>query len=433
MLRGPLKNMKNHRKIGILNTKAILVAILVLVLPLGFFYITQSFLNTATNNINTVQLQKLELIHRSITSILSVETSPAVPTLTKYISDIALHNPEMVGMTVVEKVGSEKRLVITTEGEVLQNNLINDSFTNTSGANGDELSIVKSDGEFGRVWESTQVVNLEGREYSIQVTQDFSNLDQILYSRVQQSYLGLSFIFIFLIALAYWLNRQVFWQEKFDESQGELCERDKLFSQTVHELRAPLTAIKGYTSFLKESEHITEENARFVANISQSTDRLIYLVSDFAELGQLQSGKILASSESVRIKDVFEDIVSSRLDSSVNDGLELSVEVSDAMTLKTDRSKLQTVLSYLITNVGAKCNRAKIQLSAQQQYDQLILAVTCDQPGTAEILEDNLIISPDITGRVNLEIVKLLGATINVRASNEEKAVISLIFEVPAD
>jgi len=91
----------------------------------------------------------------------------------------------------------------------------------------------------------------------------------------------LSAIFLFLIGLAYWINKQVQWEKLHQKVAKQLEDRDLFSNMIAHEFRAPLTAIKGYASFLEESETLDTENKRFANTIRMSAERLVVLVCSF--------------------------------------------------------------------------------------------------------------------------------------------------------
>jgi len=67
-----------------------------------------------------------------------------------------------------------------------------------------------------------------------------------------------------MILLAYWIHRQTDWHKKFIDLRKRLDDQMLFSNMIAHEFRAPLTATKGYTSFLKESKDILEVEMKYV-------------------------------------------------------------------------------------------------------------------------------------------------------------------------
>ena len=357
------------------NTKVLLVGILVLVFPIVFFYITQSFLDTATDNINTVQKQRVELLHQSVATMLEGVKSTDKSTVQIYIDNVSNESIDVKNVSVLLKSSEGYFVTHSSNPDLLGTKILNIEPYEKLPITENESLIVNSLTDSGRVWESYRMVLVEGNEYYVYTQQDFSTLDQVLYSRVQQSYLGLTLIFIFLISLAYWLNRQTFWKGEHEKRIAELKERDIFSNMIAHEFRTPLTVIKGYASFLKESDAVQGENRRFVANISQSTERLIYLVNDFLEVARLQSGKITIKKESINVSEIIEKVVSDLTPIARDKDLKLVTRVSDAINFVTDEARLQQILINLVTNSIKYTKTGSVAISVERKTDELFIII----------------------------------------------------------
>jgi len=91
-------------------------------------------------------------------------------------------------------------------------------------------------------------------------------------------------------------------------------ELEKLKSEFVanvsHELKTPLTAIKGYSELLLTSS-INEEKAKnFIKIINQEADRLTKLINDLLDISKLEAGRIEIRKEVVDIRKIIRNRVS---------------------------------------------------------------------------------------------------------------------------
>jgi signal transduction histidine kinase/HAMP domain-containing protein len=71
--------------------------------------------------------------------------------------------------------------------------------------------------------------------------------------------------------------------------------RDEFFSIASHELRTPLTAIRGNTSLIRDyygKEIKNKEVKKIIADVYDSSVRLIHIVNDFLDMSRLEQGKI---------------------------------------------------------------------------------------------------------------------------------------------
>jgi signal transduction histidine kinase len=70
--------------------------------------------------------------------------------------------------------------------------------------------------------------------------------------------------------------------------------KTKFVSVVTHELRVPMTSIKGYTDLLKQGAigPINEMQANFLGVIRNNVDRMSVLVSDLADISRIESGRL---------------------------------------------------------------------------------------------------------------------------------------------
>ena len=84
------------------------------------------------------------------------------------------------------------------------------------------------------------------------------------------------------------------------------------YVQTLtHELKSPLSAIRGAAELLHEASMPASDRARFVANIERETTRIQELVDRMMELAALESRRVLERTEAVPMRALLEERVAS--------------------------------------------------------------------------------------------------------------------------
>jgi two-component system phosphate regulon sensor histidine kinase PhoR len=124
--------------------------------------------------------------------------------------------------------------------------------------------------------------------------------------------------------------------------------RRDFVANASHELKTPLTSIRGYAETLMEGdipEHLREG---FVASIRNNALRLQNLVDDLLDLSRLESGGWVARPETVSVADVAADAWSMCEEMATPRGVTLTV-VSDADVF-ADRRGLQQCFRNLFEN-----------------------------------------------------------------------------------
>ena len=91
-------------------------------------------------------------------------------------------------------------------------------------------------------------------------------------------------------------------KKNIDENKENARRREEFFSNASHELKTPLTAIKGFNE-LTELNNKNEDLDKYIAGISRETDRMLSLIGDMLKLSELEnsanSGQIMLSDDAI--------------------------------------------------------------------------------------------------------------------------------------
>ena len=123
--------------------------------------------------------------------------------------------------------------------------------------------------------------------------------------------------------------------------------RSDFVANASHELKTPLTSIRGYAEALTEDDPPDDIREKFLAAILKNTLRLQRLVDDLLDLSRLESGGWTASIESVWVPEVVEeawDLVSPK------DGHPVRFTVVGEGAVIGDRQGLVQVFRNLLEN-----------------------------------------------------------------------------------
>ena len=160
--------------------------------------------------------------------------------------------------------------------------------------------------------------------------------------------------------------REVDQREKIERLAGDLekanvrlTELDRQKSEFVsfatHQLRAPLTAMKGYGSLLLEGDmgKLPSEAREGVRRIYDSTNTLVSIVDDYLNISRIELGSMKYAFETVDLRALIEDTLAELKPNIEKSGLELSFTAEGNGTdyrTTADRDKLKQVIANVIDN-----------------------------------------------------------------------------------
>lgn len=130
--------------------------------------------------------------------------------------------------------------------------------------------------------------------------------------------------------------------------------KSEFISIASHQLRTPLTAIKGFISLIMEGSYgkTTPQLKDTLNKVYISNERLITLVEDMLNLSRIESGRMEYTFEKVKMEEVCQEVFDTFVIRAREKGLkfELKFPEKPISEATTDRSKIREVISNLVDN-----------------------------------------------------------------------------------
>jgi signal transduction histidine kinase len=225
--------------------------------------------------------------------------------------------------------------------------------------------------------------------------------------------------------------------------------KTEFVSLVTHELRIPMTSIKGYAEMLKMMGGLTEQQEGFIEIIRNNVGRMSKLTSDLSDISRIETGRLnLEIEEGVDLRQVLDELltemkaeIEAREHSLVRD------IPSRLPKVRVDPSRLGQVLTNLISNATKyTTNGGTITIRARKAGDLVRCEVADTGVGmTAEELEnlfvkfwrsDNAFIREQVGTGLGLAIAKnlveLQGGQMTVESKKGEGTTIAFTMPISA-
>lgn len=166
--------------------------------------------------------------------------------------------------------------------------------------------------------------------------------------------------------------------------------KSKLISTVSHQLRTPMTAIKGYTDllYLGTVGEINEAQRHFLSIIKANADRLALLADDLLDISRLETGRLRLNFEFIHIGDIAEEIAASLQEQIAEKGLTLKLDIPEGLPLVNgDRDRVAQILTNLIDN-ACHYTPAGGQITVSAQARDNFLQVSVADTGIGIASED---------------------------------------------
>lgn len=128
--------------------------------------------------------------------------------------------------------------------------------------------------------------------------------------------------------------------------------RTDFIANVSHEIKTPITAIRGFTETLLETAINDKENAeKFLQMIKNHSERLNSLVDDLLTLSRIEFGDIRVQKTVIDIEEVIDTVISTFREISQKKGLYLKKNIpEDKISIFADKNRLIQILLNLVDN-----------------------------------------------------------------------------------
>ncbi|MBT6691050.1 HAMP domain-containing histidine kinase [Candidatus Parcubacteria bacterium] len=235
----------------------------------------------------------------------------------------------------------------------------------------------ESGGDSERFWEiAMPLTNVQGeKEALLSIRMSLAVMDDLAKDTLTKSYIILS-ITVLIVILLLALNTRLFEHAILFRRLKEVDKmKDEFISIASHELRTPITTIKGFLSMSLEGDYgeLSEGSKKGFKIMEASVNRLGHLVEDLLNVSRIEQNRLIVKKEPVDLKAVLDSLMLEfelRVKAK-NLALKLSAD-KDLPQVWADEDKLKQVIINLLGNSIKYTKQGEIELIAKKTDEKLI-------------------------------------------------------------
>ncbi len=152
--------------------------------------------------------------------------------------------------------------------------------------------------------------------------------------------------------------------KKLDRAKSEFI------SIASHQLRTPLTAIKGYISMMQQGDFgkFPEKFTQPMDRVFKSTDRIIHLVEDLLNISRLESGRMQYDFEKVDLADLVQEVYDELEQYGKKRGLDFTYQrpKEKLPLIEIDRNKIRETIMNLMDNAVKYTEKGFVRVSLEK-------------------------------------------------------------------
>ena len=151
--------------------------------------------------------------------------------------------------------------------------------------------------------------------------------------------------------------------------------KDEMISAVSHEMRTPLTAMLGFTEFLRDNEVDPDRQRDILETMHTETERLNGLIGNFLDMQRRKGESNAFSAEDIKVADIISNSV--RLFSCDGESHRIVVDCpANLPKIRGDAEKLHQVMINLISNARKYSPpTSQIIISAKAAGEEIVVTV----------------------------------------------------------
>jgi histidine kinase len=178
-------------------------------------------------------------------------------------------------------------------------------------------------------------------------------------------------------------------KDSFETQRQYEVNRKELLAHISHDLKTPITSIKGYIEGIRDGVADTpEKKERYLQTVYSKAIDMDHLINDLFLFSKLDLGKVPFQFEKVNIKDYLEDYLEElQFDvSEMNVGIAFQAMPQGNYLIKMDREKFKRVLGNIVENSVKYMDKQTKQLTFALSTEEgmVNLSITDNGPGIQE-------------------------------------------------
>lgn len=161
--------------------------------------------------------------------------------------------------------------------------------------------------------------------------------------------------------------------------------KDEFISMASHQLRTPLTSVKGYLSMVLEGDagKVSKTQQKLLDQAFISSQRMVYLIADLLNVSRLRTGKFVIEALPTNLAEVVEGEINQLVETAAGRNLKLTYKKPAKFpTLMMDETKIrQVVMNFVDNAIYYTPSGGHIVVSVAETPKSIDFAVTDDGIG----------------------------------------------------
>lgn len=358
MIERTIANLKRGAEFVRNNPQLLYTIFLLVAVPVAFVVSGGRFLDTAQKNQERIEQTYVSSLHDALTDVVrDAFADPGV--LQIQVDRLKERDPDITYFAILENTGSSARVLASSAHDEFGREL---SLGQTPGEPGHEYRVAQANpgGTYvfsgrdaqGRTIRGVRALAAEdGQMMGFLVTDiSMSRIDALAARGMRDAYIFSLVLIIAIFALLIRHARII----DYTVLYRKLAEVDKLkddfISMAAHELRTPISVVRGYASMLVEGGKLPAEEAKQADYITRSAAQLNSLVDDLLDVMRIEQNRMEFALAPTDVGAAVREVTDMLAVNAKEKDLALNVEIAEGVKAALDPDRFRQVMLNIAGN-----------------------------------------------------------------------------------
>lgn len=349
--------------------------IVAVVIFFAFVYIANRFVTIAQDAQDRLINVRVGSIHDTLVQY--IDEVDDLEELNRIVQNIKENNQTIEDFRVVSTLGGEDTVIASLNQDELNQNISERNqlvqFAISDLGNSYTTGVVENNERFYITVRAFQNRIGETVGY-IETKQTLSEADRIINDNIRKSILVFILILV-LVMMLFLRHAKIIDYISLYKRLKEVDQlKDDFISMASHELKSPLTAIRGYAEFLKDARELSDQNKEYANRIDKSSKNLAILIEDMLDVSRIEQDRMKFEYSIFEVvpflKEEFDNFKHQAQDKNLDFIFE--IEGDGKQKIKLDQGKLRQIIINLLSNAVKYTKEGSVTLKTVIQKDKNI-------------------------------------------------------------
>lgn len=360
----------------VMHPQFTLTLLLIVIIPLSFLISGQKFLSVARDNQKLLELERIGILHDIFASRLE---SPDlnIESVGRELLRVTEQNQDIATFLIIRKEANNLLVLVSKNIDDVGTAVDDVSKFQLAHTNPNHTISLPFAENGIRFWQSYRLINADnGVEYYLYTKTSLERVDRALAEGIKQTYYLLGIVMLVILFLLYRHMKLIDYSYLYRETKQANEMKDMFTNMIAHELRAPLTAMKGYASMVRERQDIPPDVRGYGQKIEDSAGRLVLIINDLLDVARIHSGKLSVKPVVTNVQDIITSVLEIMQKSAGEKSITLSQEVIiPDLRIHADPMRLHQALTNLVSNSIKYTKSGSITLAIEDRDDRIEIRV----------------------------------------------------------